>query len=374
MRDPTSRGARAQANAPQVRWPSGPDHWPESPAEPRSRVDARPRPASSVLAAWIERLVDLAAPADQRLDLRRELEAARDARDPDARLPYRLVAEMWDRLTATHPDPAFGLSFAEQIAIRDLGITGYFASTAETLGEAFDRVLRFHRLLKDPSEISITTTPTGIHVVEGPPPGESPFPRHLAEAILATYVVLGRRWTAAPLPVLSVRFCHPEPADLREHERIFGCRPAFDAPVNELVFPRAIADVPLTAADAALGRYLEPVAEARLAALSSADRLLADVSRVVLAALPDGYPSIERVARKLGLSARSLQRRLEERSTRYQDVVDNVRHQAALRLLDDASLSVAEVAFLLGFSDASGFQRAFRRWTGRAPRRGRAAS
>jgi AraC-like DNA-binding protein len=165
-----------------------------------------------------------------------------------------------------------------------------------------------------------------------------------------------------------VRFQHASPDDTRAHEQVFGCRPRFGAPVNELVLPGGAARLPLGTSDPTLGRYLEALAAARLAALPAGDPLLADLARAVVDALPDGVPSIQRVARKLGLSARSLQRRLGERSTRYQHVVDAVRHQAAERLLADASLPVAEVAVLLGFSDTSGFHRAFRRWTGRAPR------
>jgi AraC-like DNA-binding protein len=336
-------------------------------AAPRGRSAAL-LPASTVLARWAERLVEEWADERDRPALRAELRAAQTS-DGDARVPYALAAGLWERVAATQGDPDFGLSFAQRVTPRDLGVIGYFASTASTLGGALDRALRFHRLLKDPSEIAVTTDAAAVRVVEGPPPGEAPYPRHLAEAILATYVVLGRQWTGAPLAAAAVRFRHAAPADTRAHERIFGCRPAFGAAANELVLPGEAALLPLGTADAALGRYLEPVAQASLSALPAGDPLLADLSRAILAALPDGYPSIDRLAKKLGLSARSLQRRLEDRGTRYQDVVDSVRHEAAERLLADPSVSVAEVAFLLGFSDASGLTRAFRRWTGHAPRR-----
>jgi AraC-like DNA-binding protein len=311
-----------------------------------------------------------AAPPEARAALAAELEGSRDPRDGDARIPYRAAVALWERLPAAHADPDLGLSFAATLGTSHLGVAGYFVSTAETVSVALQRLLRFHRLLKDPSELSITLAPDAVRIVEAPPPGEPRFPRHLAEAILAAYPVLARQWTGLPVGVTSVCFQHASPGDTRAHERLFGCKPVFGARENALVLPAAVARLPLRTADAALAGYLEPVVSARLAALPEGDRLLAEVRRAVLDALPDGYPSIQRVARKLGLSSRSLQRRLEERSTRYQDVVDHVRSDAAARLLADVSLSVAEVAFVLGFADTSGFHRAFRRWTGHAPRRG----
>jgi AraC-like DNA-binding protein len=329
--------------------------------------------ASTTLAAWTLRLVTEAAPPAQRATLLADLAAPGDPRDGDARVPYRAAVALWESLPAAHADPDLGLSFAATMATSHLGVVGYFASTAGTVGGALERVLRFHRLLKDPSELSITFAPDAVHIREAPPPGEARFPRHLAEAILGAYVVLARQWTGQRVEATAVRFQHAAPGDTRAHERLFGRRPTFGASENALVLPGAAARLPLRTADAALASYLEPVAAARLQALPAGDRLLAEVGRTVLDALPDGYPSIQGVARKLGLSSRSLQRRLEERSTRYQDVVDGVRRDAATRLLADPSLSVAEVAFVLGFADTSGFHRAFRRWTGRAPRRVAAA-
>jgi AraC-like DNA-binding protein len=298
-----------------------------------------------------------------------QLGGERSASSGDLRVPYRRVAALWEALPAAHGDDAFGLRFAQRVEVGALGVLGYFARCAATLGAAFERVARYHRLLKDPSELSISVSALEVRVVEMPPPGEGPYPRHLAEAILAAYVVLARQWTGAPIAARAATFQHARPGGGRAHREVLGCEPIFGAAENALVLAGSVARLPLVTADAALGGYLEAAVSSALAALPAGDALLADVSRAIVAELPDGYPAIDRVARRLAVSSRSLQRRLKERSTRYQDVVDQVRHEAAVRLLGDASLSVEEVAFLLGFSDASGFHRAFRRWTGRAPRR-----
>jgi AraC-like DNA-binding protein len=305
-----------------------------------------------------------------------ELEALRAERglsaqngERDDRMPYDVAAELWQLLSRKSGDRDFGLHFAERLAVKDLGVVGYLAATADDLAASLDRVFRFHRLLKDPAEMVIETTASAIRIVEGPPPGAASFPRHLAEMILASYVVIFRGLTGSPIRACRVSFQHPSPGDTTEHLRIFGSPPLFDAADNELVLPAEVGQLGLRTADPVLSTYLERLADAELSALTPPDPLLVAVASEVRAALPDGYPSIQRVARKLGLSARSLQRRLEERRANYQQIVDRVRLDTARRLLADSSLSVAQIAFLTGFSDTTGFNRAFRRWTGQNPRR-----
>jgi AraC-like DNA-binding protein len=143
----------------------------------------------------------------------------------------------------------------------------------------------------------------------------------------------------------------------------------FAAPVNELVLPAEALELPLRNADATLAAYLEGIAGELIAALPPEDALLERLRRAIVELLPEGPPTLERTSRRLGVGGRTLQRRLVERGLKYHDLVDEVRQASAERLLSRAELSVAQVAFLVGFSDPSGFRRAHRRWTRRAPRR-----
>jgi AraC-like DNA-binding protein len=290
---------------------------------------------------------------------------------PDARLPHEATIRVWEIAEARLEDPAFGLHFAERLDTRALGVVGYFAAASPDLRTALKRVVDYHRLLKDPGETELIEAPESVTVIERPAIGLA-WPRQLAEAVAAAYVTMPRIWARRSLSARAVTLPHPRPACIDEHLRIFGCVPSFEAPVTSITFGRDVLELPLVGGDAALSRYLAIAADKQLAALPRDDTLMRDLERAILAALPDGTPSIERVARAVGMGARTLQRKLTARGTCFQDVVDHARRAAAENLLADERLSIAEVAFLLGFSDASGLQRAHRRWTGRPPR-GRAA-
>jgi AraC-like DNA-binding protein len=289
-------------------------------------------------------------------------------RRPDARLSAEVAACVWSLAAERTGDEAMGLHFAEVVDASALGVVGYFAGASDSVRTALRRVITYHRLLKDPSEVELLESADSATVTELPPRAIHRWPRHFAEATIATYVTMIRAFTGARVSAHSVSFQHASPAGIDEHVRVLGCTPCFEAEANRVAFSREVLALPLVTGDAALSRYLAVAVEGQMGALPR-DDLLPGLERVILAALPDGTPGIRGVARALGMGPRTLQRRLSERGTSFQGLVDRVRQTAARKLLGDARLSIAEVALLLGFSDASGLQRAHRRWTGRSPRR-----
>jgi AraC-like DNA-binding protein len=192
--------------------------------------------------------------------------------------------------------------------------------------------------------------------------------RHSAESTMAAQVVAAEQLTQMKLKPVAVEFHHAEPASLKEHIRIFGLTPSFLCPVNAIVWPREALDRPVHAADAALSRVLSRHADALLAALpniadSFADRLRAWLVRN----LEEGEVTLGRAAADLKLSERSLQRRLAAERSSFDALLDEVRHTLALRYLEEPKVGISALAFRLGYSDASAFHRAFRRWTGTSP-------
>lgn len=190
---------------------------------------------------------------------------------------------------------------------------------------------------------------------------------------MTNYVVLGRRWTGHDWAPREVCFRHPAPPDVSEHRRIFRCPLRFEHPRNEVRLDPAILALPFPSFAPDLGTYLSRRAEQLLSATGQRT-LLDELRRAVREALPSGRPELSTVARRLGQSARSLQRRLAEEGTNYAELVDEVRRELALELVADRRVSVEEVGCLLGFADARGFRRAFERWTGRSPRAHRSGS
>lgn len=260
---------------------------------------------------------------------------------------------------------ALGLHLASATTLEDLGVLGYISRASATLGEACARAVRFERLLKDKdgTEIDLEIDATCARIVEMPAPGRAPWPRHLTEAILALWWIWPRRWAGVPCTPSVVRFQHERPASTREHERVFGCPLEFGQPRNELVISTEVWSLPLPSADPLLARYLEPVAEGEIARLAEEDPLLRRIRDKLLEMMPSGTIDVGRLARGVGISRRTLHRRLAERGLTYQEMVDALRRQTALRLFEARQHSFMEVAFLVGFSDASSLRRAYRRWT-----------
>jgi AraC-like DNA-binding protein len=170
-----------------------------------------------------------------------------------------------------------------------------------------------------------------------------------------------------------VEFAAALPADTAEHERVFGCPLRFAAERNALLIDRRDWHrAPARPANDSLFEVLEQHAALLLAGLPPASPLLAELREAVTAELRDGGATLARVGKRLGMSGRTLQRRLDEQQLDFRAVVDEVAAELAKAYLRDQALGLAEIAFLLGFADQSAFTRAFKRWTGVTPGRWRA--
>jgi AraC-like DNA-binding protein len=321
----------------------------------------------TVVAAWTRSIVEYAAARGVELD---DVMAAAGIDSttmerPDARIPADADDRIWQAAIDRLADPDLGLHLAEgAISARSLGVVGYLTRSSATVGQALARARRFHRLIKDGGDLRLIPDASGLTVSERP--HEGPWPRAIAETIVANYVTLARSWTGETLIPLEVRFQHARPRS-SEHERIFGCPVRFGADDNAVKFSADDIRRRLRTADPQLLAYLESWAEERLAALAPT-RSFADDVRLAVRDCLDHERSVEvgAVAHRLATSPRSLQRRLLEEGVTFRALVDAVRrHRAAALLSADATIS--DVADRLGFSDARSFRRAFRRWTGQAP-------
>jgi AraC-like DNA-binding protein len=183
-----------------------------------------------------------------------------------------------------------------------------------------------------------------------------------------------REIAAAPIVPLTVQLPYRRPADVRAYEQFYGAPLAFGALTTAFLLRNDDLARPVVSADATLTGYLDRLAEHLLAALGDEDTLRARVRRVLWSALSAGVPALEDVGRVVGMSPRTLQRRLRAEGTTLTAVLTELRYDLARPLLQDGRLAVAEVAFLLGYEDPSAFHRAFRRWFQCSPRAFRQAS
>jgi AraC-like DNA-binding protein len=281
--------------------------------------------------------------------------------DDDARIPFLLLERAWSLVPDWSRDRDFGLHLAENAVMGAFDVLDYVARACANLGEAFDRLGRFQRLLHD--VVTVTIEPHDdafwiVHRVADDPRG---VPRHAAEAAVASWSVRARSLSGSDVRPLVVRFQHARPSELAEHERIFRCAIEFSCNANVVVFPKETFARPIVTADRGLRATLDRHAQLLLERLPS-QGFIPQARAALVEAMRGGSPHLARVATRLGTSTRSLQRRLAEHGVRFETMVDDLRRELAFRYLAEPNMPLAEIAFLLGYSDHSAFHRAFRRW------------
>jgi AraC-like DNA-binding protein len=201
--------------------------------------------------------------------------------------------------------------------------------------------------------------------------------RHPSECLLAVLLRVARRTTGSNLRPAAVAFRHAAPPEASVHHRVFGVLPRFAQPHHELAFHRAALDTPHVAPDAGLVSLAERHLERQTDELPPVETFPGRVRRVLLEELQLGEPTLARVAARLRMSERTVQRRLGDDGTSMQALLDEVRCQIAVRQLAGSRRTIAEISYAVGFAEVRAFHRAFKRWTGLTPaayRQSRAAS
>lgn len=187
------------------------------------------------------------------------------------------------------------------------------------------------------------------------------------EQTIAATVQISREVSGVAFTPLAVFFKHPPPPDVAAHASFFGCRIEFDADHDGIRVSRAQLDTPNKLGDIGFSEFFDERLDQELAELTEEASFKHAVARQISQSLSDGAPSVASVAERLGVSGRTLQRRLAEQDCAFQDLVDAERRRLAEQLLRKTDYALAEVAFLTGFSEQSAFNRAFKRWNGRTP-------
>lgn len=286
--------------------------------------------------------------------------------DPDARVPRTVMLAIWREAARRSGDDAFGIHAAEQLGPEHLDLLGYAFCASATLGDGLQRIVRYSRVLHDVAVISVEVKGERVHLTHRMPAEVGPMPRHAAEFNLAAMLVAARKATAVDIAPLEVRFRHSPPQDLAEHRRVFRAQVRFVQAANELVISQALLDQPLVKSDPGLCAILERHLRESLDRIPTATSLSARV-RHILAADVAANACADTVAQKLHMSYRTLQRQLGREGTSFRGLLDDLRRELAISYLAETHIAIAEIAFLVGFSEASAFHHAFRRWHGTTP-------
>ena len=290
---------------------------------------------------------------------------------PDARIPAPAVLAIWDTLRERTGEPALQLFAPTALPWGAYRVIDYLVAASTTVGDGVRRFARFFGIISETVSLSIVEH-GGEHRLGLAAAGEGRIPGVYVDYVFAALVTRIRMRIRPSLRVRRVELRQPPPADPRPYEEVFQAPVYFGAGVDCLCFSDEEWRAPTVNADEALARLLEE--HARMIAprgTESPAGFRAEVLGALTRTLPEGGGAVAAVARALHVSVRTLQRKLVAEGTTFREVLDTARSQLAQAYLSDPKVSNAEVAMLLGFSDPSSFNRAFRRWTGRSPGRWR---
>jgi AraC-like DNA-binding protein len=322
-------------------------------------------PDSGLPGTYVREVVELVARWNVGADaLLQGLPVPVDAlRDPATRVPIPVCAEIVARALRLTGEPALAFHVGTQMRLSSHGFLGFAAMTAGTVREAIHLAVRF---------AATRTTALGLALYEEGDTASLVIEERaplggLREFAVLSLIVglwqLGQALTGRSLPG-SAECAFPAPAFVARVPLVDELI-HFDRPAHRLIFPAALLDAPLTTADPVATQLAREQCERELAAVVEAG--LPGRVRALIVARGDGVPSLPEVARALHQSPRTLKRRLAEHGTTFSTILDDVRRQRALLLLDNRALSVGEVAARLGYSEVANFTRAFRKWTGTTP-------
>jgi AraC-like DNA-binding protein len=292
---------------------------------------------------------------------------------PDARLPLTKVAAIVREIFGAAPGPSFGLHAGAARKAKDAGLIGYAMLHSATLRGALGRLVRYGRIMGDHNRIELDEAgSTATITFAGHPVLEA---IHEYTELTVAWLVAGmREITATELVPREVRFPYPERPHGAELRAFLRCPIEFEAPRTAIILKRDDLDRRVVTSDPTLVGYLDKLAEEAVASLGDVGSATGRLRQVLWSTLSDGAPTLAAAAAAMAVSPRTLQRRLSDEGTTFAEALSTLRQELAVRLLEDRSLAMYEVGFLLGYADPTAFHRAFRRWRGLSPRRFREAA
>lgn len=292
---------------------------------------------------------------------------------PDAWIPFIKHAALLEIAAHETGDNFFGLHIATRVDPRDFGALGYIGLSSRTLGDALFNLERYLATVTEAFRIELLFDDDHAQVKFQPI--HSAFFRHrqAIEFGRALFVKAYQFFTGSEIAPVEVQFVHRFDGNTQEHRQILGCPVSFGHNQDQIILNRRDLATPIETADDRLLKILVSYCEELLKKNArSKPEFITRLQRCIIDLLPTGQAKARRVAIEIGMSERTLVRHLAEMGTSFSEVLNQLRHELALKYLRQPELNLTQVAFLLGYSNQSAFSAAFKRTTGRAPREMRA--
>ena len=329
-----------------------------------ARIDAGPMISVAVATGLPDAIARAGGNPDEilkPLDLRRTILST-----PHAYIPVVSFARALEDAARLTGDDCFGLHFGAGCQPKNAGPLVYVVLNSPTMAVAFANIARYLRVHNEAAEVSFERDGRWAYLAHRLDLPMEQYRQH-AEFSMAAGLVLIRLMVGSDWSPVEVRFAHKPPPSTGEHSGIFRAPVRFECPTSAFVIDAEMCDRDVPAADPRLYQIMVRYLDRILESMPREDSVIAGVRKCIGETMRSGEPTLVQTANRLMVGPRTLQRRLGECGVDFSELVADTRRRFALQYLGDRKHTITEVAFLLGYSEVSAFNRAFKRWTGSAP-------
>lgn len=267
-------------------------------------------------------------------------------------------------------DPDLALHLGERTRVSALGLAGLIMESSKDAFAVLRCAQEFSQAFTNVQSFELKSIGTAVHFISDASPvwvERSPETAHyVIETTFSGVIHQLYLLTRKHIRPVRVLYRHSRPADTTEHERIFGCRPEFGQEVNCMVFAAEDLRAPVVGHNRPLNDMLKGVYEEHMRRHTNGS-FVEKVKQVVLGNMQITFPPLEVIAEVLNVTPRTLQRKLQQEGTTFRALSDSVKQELAEHLLSNPALTIADIAYKLGYFEPTSFQRAFRQWTGTTP-------
>ncbi len=331
-----------------------------------ARPKARPVAMTSVL--WVRNIIEaLNACGLDGFDLAKQAGIKPELLEiVESGVLVKEIIRLWELAAQVSNNPSIGLLAAQTFRASALSVLGYSMMSSSSLKEALQRAVRYSGAISSATTVSLDASSEGSRLTFHIMTGIITIQQQNHEYIILSMLNFFRWFAGQDLTPIRVEFMHPKPADLSIYRKAFNCPLSFESKQVALVFSESDMQRPLMTSNQQLSALHDIAAEQAIEQLERAETTQR-IRQLIVEALPGGEPTRDDIASRFNISARTLQRRLQDEGQNYHEVLDDVRKNLALQYLANDKTSLTAIASLLGFSDQSSFTRATKRWFGNSP-------
>lgn len=288
---------------------------------------------------------------------------SKELRGSDARCPLVKMGRLWQIALEATQDPAFGVKLAKFYTHTTFHALGYGLTASSSLKEAFQRLQRFSHVVSDAVEYRFVRRANAYHLIIEPTVS---VPAECVDALVGACLGMCRVLLGRDFSPVSIALRRREPDGIAFFQQQWRAPISFGCDQNQLVFDIPSVERHLPSGNPEIARQSDTISMHYLARIDQ-NSLETRIRKALTRRLPTSEPTQQELAEMLNLTTRTLQRRLVRNGTTFKKLLDDARHSLALLYLESPERSISEIADLLGFSCASSFTRACRRWTGISP-------